>query len=239
MAATAFAENPEEMFQRANQLYKATQYEESAAIYREILSNGLVSAELYYNLGNAEYRKGDFAQAILNYERALRLSPADNDIKENLALAKSKTTDNINERPRFFLSRWASDINHRFSANRWGAICIIFVVLVCVAVSFFFMSKSYRIRKASFFVGILLVFLLAAAIANAIVSNNRLDSHDEAIITTPAVSIKSSPDGSSAEKYILHEGTKIFIKDMVEDWAKIELEDGNTGWISSSDYETI
>lgn len=233
------AEGADGMFHKANELYKAKRYDESAALYRKILSEGLVSAELYYNLGNAEYRNGNIAQSILNYERALRISPADSDIKNNLALARSKTSDNINTTPKFFLSRWLTGINHCFSATCWGVICIVFIVLVCVAVSLFFMSRSYRIRKASFFAGILLICLLAASIANAAISNNRLYSHDEAIVTTPAVSIKSSPDDGSAEKYILHEGTKLFIKDIVGNWAKIELEDGNTGWISDADYETI
>ena len=238
-ATTVFAENADTKFQKANELYKANKYTESASLYQEILASGLASTELYYNLGNAQYRNGNFAQAILNYERALRLSPSDNDVKHNLALAKTKTTDNINATPKFFLSRWLTNINHWFSANCWGAICIILVVLVCTAIGFFFLSKSYRIRKIGFFSGIVLACFLVASIVNAVVSNNWQNSHDEAIITTPAVSIKSSPDDSAAEKYILHEGTKLFIKDLVGDWAKIELEDGNTGWINSADYEVI
>lgn len=56
------------------------------------------------------------------------------------------------------------------------------------------------------------------------------DSH-KAIISTPQVSGKSSPDTSGTDLFVLHEGTKVSVEDEVGEWYEIRLSDGNKGWI--------
>lgn len=74
---------------RANEMYKQGQYSDAAALYEEILKNG-VSPELYYNLGNSYYKADETGLAILNYERALRLDPGLNDASYNLISLNKK-----------------------------------------------------------------------------------------------------------------------------------------------------
>ncbi|MBO7541848.1 MAG: tetratricopeptide repeat protein [Bacteroidales bacterium] len=239
LSANLFAGTNEELFNQANELYKSGNYPQSIELYNQILDAGYESATLYYNLGNAEFRNGSLGRAILNYERAYRLAPNDNDIFNNLEFARSKTTDNINEMPSFFLSEWASGLVGLFSLNGWAVACIVLMLIVCAVWAFFFIAKSYGAKKTSFFAGLALTAVLVAAFISLCASNSRANSHNEAIIMLPAVSVKTSPDADAADKFLLHEGTKVEVEDAINEWTKIKLSDGNTGWTENSNLETI
>lgn len=239
ISANLFAATNEELFNQANSLYKSGNYPQSIELYNQILDVGYESATLYYNLGNAEFRNGSLGRAILNYERAYRLSPNDNDIVNNLEFARSKTTDNINEMPSFFLSEWANSIVGLFSVNGWAVTCIILMLIVCGVWAFFFIAKTYSAKKTSFFAALTLTVVLSVAFISLCASNNRANNHNEAIIMLPAVSVKTSPDNDAADKFLLHEGTKVEVEDAINEWTKIKLADGNTGWTETSNIETI
>ena len=240
MMTAGFANgNPEKLFSQANDLYKNGNFEQSLAVYNQLLSSGYESAALYYNAGNAEFRNGNLGRAILNYERALRLSPSDNDIRNNLEFARSKTTDNINEIPTFFLHDWAMRVINLLSANGWAIACIILMFLACAVWALFFIAKTYGTKKTAFFSALAITLVFIVAIINLCVSNSMADSHDQAIVLSPAVSVKTSPEIDSADKFLLHEGTKVEIDDVINEWSKIRLADGNTGWIENSYIETI
>ncbi len=89
--------------QKANELYKNNQYQLAIDEYNKIISQGYEGASLYYNLGNAHYRLGNVGFAILYYEKALKLSPSDEDAKHNLAIAKLNIKDKVDELPQFFI----------------------------------------------------------------------------------------------------------------------------------------
>lgn len=239
LSANLFAENADDIFNQANDQYKSGNYAQSIELYNQLLGSGYESAALYYNLGNAEFRNGNLGRSILNYERALRLSPADNDIRNNLEFARSKTTDNINEIPSFFLYDWTMAVINTLSPNGWAIACIVLMFLACAIWAFFFIAKSYSTKKTSFFTGLALTVILVVAIVNLCVSNGMANRHDQAIVLGAAVSVKTSPDFDSADKFLLHEGTKVEVEDSINEWTKVKIADGNTGWIETSLIETI
>jgi len=102
----AEAQTPEEMFQQANDQYREGRYNQAADQYESLLGRGIVSAPLFFNLGNSYYRMGRHAEAILAYERALRLEPGDEDAVFNLKLARMRTIDRIEPVPELFLISW-------------------------------------------------------------------------------------------------------------------------------------
>jgi len=79
---------PAEEFAQANKYYERKDYDSAIQSYSAVLKQGKESASLYYNLGNAYFKKGDLGHAILYYMRAKRLDPSDEDIAQNLAFAK-------------------------------------------------------------------------------------------------------------------------------------------------------
>ncbi len=238
-APTALAQTPQQLMQKGNEAYSHGNYEAAADAYEVILATGLQSAELYYNLGNAYYRQEELGQAILNYERALRLNPHFRDARENLDLCYSKTEDGIESLPQIFLVQWAQAIVNWFSPTGWLVAIIILFALLGALVVIFFVSSDYGWRKRSLFLGILVSLLLMLSVGCTIASYVRYNRHDKAIITSPMIVLKGSPEAHSIDKMILHEGTPVNIDETLGDWYKIHIADGTTGWVESSDITII
>ena len=85
--------------------YAKGDYQQAAACYTELLKAG-ESAELYYNLGNCEYRLGNITQSIIAYERALRLNPGDSDVRYNLQFLRGKTIAKVVPVDEMFFVTW-------------------------------------------------------------------------------------------------------------------------------------
>ncbi|MBI5266282.1 MAG: tetratricopeptide repeat protein [candidate division Zixibacteria bacterium] len=91
VAGTLIQASPQTDFNRANQLFQEKSYDSALAVYSSIEAQGLESAELYFNMGNAYFKKGDLGHAVLYYLRAKRLNPGDDDIAANLTFARGYT----------------------------------------------------------------------------------------------------------------------------------------------------
>jgi len=229
----------DEDIKRAETAYSSEQYNTAIEIYESMLKNYGASAEIYYNLGNAYYKGGKIAHAILNYERALLLKPGDGDIRFNLELVRQLTYDKIEPLQEFFLKKWARSVQNLIGVDKWATVGIIgFVLFICCLVLFFF-SKWMYLKKLGFYLGILLFLLVITANLFAYNQKYDLENRRAAIVFTPTVTAKSSPDNSGTELFLLHEGTKVFIRSTVGDWNEVILEDGHIGWVNKKDIVII
>ncbi|MCR4829572.1 MAG: tetratricopeptide repeat protein [Bacteroidales bacterium] len=219
-------------FADGNSCYEAGDYEGALANYRAIVADGQESWELHYNMGNAYYRLDSLGKSILSYERALRLAPTSKEVKENLALAYSKTADRIEVLPTLFLVEWFRAVVGLFTPRGWRIACVVMMVLVCAALCLFLIAQDYKRRRSLFIISALLGFLLLLTILNATFSAHYASHSNEAIVTDAMVVVKGSPDGKSVDKFVLHEGTKVKVTDQQDQWWQIELSDGKSGWIS-------
>ena len=228
----------EEEIKKAETAYAEEQYNTAIEIYESLLKNYGASADLYYNLGNSYYKTGKIAQAILNYERALLIKPGDSDIRFNLELVRLQT-DRIEPLQEFFLKKWIQTVQNLIGVDSWATIGISsFVLFICCLVLFFF-SKWMYLKKAGFYFGILLFVTVILANIFAFNQKNELENRSGAIVFTPTVTVKSSPDNSGTDLFQLHEGTKVFIRNSLGDWNEIVLEDGNIGWVNKKDIVVI
>ncbi|MDH6303823.1 tetratricopeptide (TPR) repeat protein [Parabacteroides sp. PF5-5] len=227
------------MIKEAETAYAQENYAKAIELYEEILKDNGASAEIYYNLGNAYYKDGGVASAILNYERALLLDPGDADIRFNLQMARMRTVDKIEPLGEFFLVRWYDNIQNMGSANSWAILGIVSFLLFIFSLLLFFFSRWIRMKKVGFYLGI--VCLLVVIFANIFAKNQKSEivNRTSAIVFSPTVTVKSSPDASGTDLFILHEGTKVFVKSSLGAWNEIELEDGNVGWMPGKDIEII
>jgi len=222
----------------AETAYAEEQYNTAVEIYETLLKNYGASAEVYYNLGNAYYKTGKIAQAILNYERALLIRPGDSDIRFNLELIRQQT-DRIDPLQEFFMKKWVRTVQNLIGVDSWATIGIgSFVLFICCLVLYFF-SKWMYLKKAGFYLGILLFFTVILANVFAFNQKSELENRRGAIVFTPTVTAKSSPDNSGTDLFQLHEGTKVFIRNSLGDWHEIVLEDGNIGWVNKKDIVVI
>lgn len=236
---TAMAQSPRELMSQGNVAFQKSDFVTAAKCYGKILEAGYANADLYYNLGNAYYRQDEFGQAILNYERALRLKPNFRDAQENLDLANSKIEDEIKALPELFIVTWARNITTWFSHTGWRIVILCLLALLGAAVAIFVLSRDYLWRKGALIGGIAVTGLLLIAIACSIATGVRQNSHNKAIVTSPLVVVKSSPESNSVDKLILHEGTKVDVEETLGDWHKIHIADGNTGWLTDADITVI
>jgi tetratricopeptide (TPR) repeat protein len=218
----------------ANQLYGKGSYEKAITNYEGILNSGLESATLYYNLGNAYYKQGKLSYAILNYERALLLSPQNKDIRYNLEMANSQIIDKLQNVDRFFLTSWYNNFKSTTKSDTWAILSIIAFTLTILALIIYLFSNVRLTRQISFYLSILLFVISMVSLNFSAKQKKLLTNRDNAIIFDPSVSIKSSPSPSGKDLFILHEGTKVTILETLGEWQRIEISDGNDGWIPSS-----
>ena len=229
----------ESTLKEAEEAYAKEDYTQAIELYESVLKSYGESAMVYYNLGNAYYKAGKVAPAILNYERALLLNPGDSDTRFNLQVARQKTVDKIEPIGEFFLTRWIGTVEDVYSADGWAKWGVASFVLFIGCLVFFFFSKWIRLKKIGFFAGI--CFLLISLVANLFADSqqDKLLHRADAIVFASTVTVKSSPDASGTDLFILHEGTKVTIKSTLGEWSEIQLEDGNVGWMPSKEIQQI
>ncbi len=219
------------LLEQGNKAYTAGKFEDAVKIYQKLVNAGYSSGELYYNLGNAYYRTGDYKSAILNYERAKLLMPDDENILTNLEYSQRFVQDKIETVPKFFLVDWANSFIDMFTEKIWATISIFCFILFLAGVIAFLFTKILTLRKLSFYVGILAIFISILAFYSAGKQKQRITQHNTAIVFSPAVTVKSAPNENGTDLFIIHEGLKVTITSRSNGWKEIKLSDGKVGWL--------
>lgn len=224
---------------KGDSLYRTGDYEGAIESYEKIIADGYTSADLHYNLGNSYYRTEQLGLAILNYERALRLEPGMSDARQNLQLANSKTVDRITDLPRFFVVDWYNALITRVTPHTWRILFLLFLALTGVSLVTLFLTHRITFKKIFLLTLLLFALLSLFSLFFLFKSTHYYNSHREAIVIEPSVTVKSSPETESVDKLILHEGTKVTITETLAGWDKITLADGTTGWCQEENLERI
>lgn len=222
------------------QAYTDGKFSDASAAWTSIEESGQKSAKLYYNLGNAWFKQGNYPKAILNYERALRLDPSYSDARYNLEFTSNFVQDKIEPVPEFILKSVARKVCYVMGSNAWAVIFLVLLAAALMMGLLFLLGSSVGKRRAGFYCGIVLLLLSAGALSFSIWQKSDSVKTDTAIVMSPVSSVKSSPSsGSSKDLFVIHEGTKVTILDEVGTWRNISLADGRQGWIPASDIEII
>ena len=235
MTLTSHAVTKEE----ADSAYVRGEYQQAVKDYEALLKEG-ASADLYYNLGNAYYRMENITRAVLNYERALLLSPGDRDIRFNLQLAQSKTIDKIVPESEMFFVTWYRTLVNLMSVDGWARTALISLALAVALMLVYLFSGRIWLRKAGFFGGLLLMVVFVVGNIFAWQQKKELVFRKGAVVIAPSVTVKSTPAANGSDLFILHEGTKVTITDgSMQGWKEIRIADGKEGWIESKKIEII
>jgi tetratricopeptide (TPR) repeat protein len=229
-----------EVFTNANRLYNEGKYQEAIQSYESILNNGVHSSELYFNLANAYYKSNQIAPSIYYYEKAKQLSPYDKDINNNLSFAKNMTIDVIDNIPETGFSRMLKSITNTFNFDTWAVFSVVFVFLFVLLFLAYYFSHS-TIKKRLFFISSFIVLSFAILTLFLAFQKEAYNKNDNpAIVFAQESNVKNEPNLRSETAFVLHEGTKVQILEMYnENWTKIKIANGKTGWISNDDIKSL
>ncbi len=223
----------------ADSAYVHEHYQQAIAGYESLLKGG-VSADLYYNLGNAYYRTDNITKAILNYERALLLSPGDADTRFNLQMARSKTIDKITPESEMFFVTWYHSLVNLMSVDAWARTALIALAIAIILALAYLFSGRIWLRKVGLFGAFFLLVVFVLSNLFAFQQKQKLTHRTGAIIMTNAATVKSTPSKNGTDLFILHEGTRVTITDgSMSGWKEIRVADGKQGWIDARQLEII
>lgn len=229
-----------------NKAYDQKQYKKAVEMYEQALNDG-ESSQLRYNLGNAYYRLNDKANAILNYERALKLDPGNSDARYNLRFVRSKAKLSQNNGSNYFWGKITNWIG-RLSSNTWAVMAIIFFLLTLAGIACYRIAGSVAMQKIGFFGAIVTALLTLAAIASSIYMYNICSDSNFAIVMTNKAAVNKTPrEGENEEAFNLPEGSKVEVIDSIGNnkndnsgkWYKIKTSNEKTGWIKPADIQII
>ncbi len=226
-------------FEKGNALYKNGSYQEAIIAYEGILNGKKQSAELYFNLGNCYYKLNKVAPSIYNYEKALLLSPDDTEIQNNLKFAQKLQIDEVKDVPNVGFSKLIRDFTSAFHYNTWAWISVGFASLFLVFFIGYYFSQT-TVSKRIFFIGLFFIFFLVLlSVGSAFFEKNQNQNDRPAIVFAEVVSVKSEPKETASDAFILHEGTKVYVKETLDNWLKIQLADGTDGWIEKGNVKEL
>lgn len=233
------AQNPDSLFNKANDYYQKGDFEAAISTYLKIDSMGYHSADLYYNTGNAYFRSNKLGKARLWYERAALLKPNNDDIQNNLAYTESLLTDRFDEVPHIFFVRWYNNIVSDLSPGSWTIISLILFAFATAGFLVYIFTRQVRYRRTGFYTGLVIFLLSMVALMFAVRRDNQIRRPGTAIIMSSSQTVKSAPRESGKDLFVLHEGTRVHVDNALEGWDEITISDGRKGWIPSNSLEDI
>lgn len=239
ITSTLNAQNVDSLFVKANELYKTAQYTKAIEVYKAIENTNQISSDLYYNLGNSYYKLNKVGPAIFYYEKALFLNPDNEDVKNNLVFAKRLALDNIEPLPKTVFQKLNKNYLQALTYNEWAIVVVVFSFLVGILFLLYYFSYSSG-RKRLFFITSMISFLFL--MISLVITYNQFSYNKntkEAIVFAEESEVRNAPTYNSEEVFVLHEGTKVFVLDAVDDWKKIRLVDGKQGWIIASEIQEL
>lgn len=216
-------------FEQANRLYDQGKFEEAKKWYDSVVAGGHYSAALFYNLGNAEFRLDHKGEAILNYERALALEPAQPEARANLAYARDQTGAKI------FPRNWRDRILADLSPTTYARVAAVagWIALIALAA---ILLKAQPDNQAPW----LMLVCCTVVFAYAIFAVRHLDRDRAlAIVTEKSAEARFAPADNSTLAATLPTGSRVRILEQSGEWTYCELPDKDRAWISAAAIQRI
>lgn len=233
-------ESTQKVFDLANEMYKKGEYENAIQKYEFIeKSQKLESAELYFNIGNSYYKLNKIAPSIYYYEKALLLKPNDNAIKTNLAFAQKRTIDNIKVIDELGFTKFVKKVTSIFSINTWTWLSVLFSILTLLSFALFLYKTESNTKRFSFVGIFVFLFLVIISFLSANFLTNFKIKNRPAIVFEDTVEVKAEPKEDADNAFTLHEGTKVYVKETLDNYKRIHLTDKTEGWVLSSAIREI
>lgn len=229
----------EERFEKATAAYNEGDFLKAISYYEDILAGKQHSAALYFNLGNAHYKLGHIAPSIYYYEKALLLDPDDPEIRNNLGFAQNMTLDAIQPLPKTDLQRLYDRLVYFFDLDIWAYVGVLFMFLFVTGYILFASWRRPNQKRVALIGAVTALFLSLGSTSLAYLQYAAYQSDQPAIVFDEEVVARSEPNRQAQEAFRLHEGTKVQLLDSLDTWQKVELADGQTGWMPRNSLKPL
>ena len=231
--------NMQPVFQEGNNAYNEGDYNKAMHLYEQVLKMGQHSSILYYNLGNAHYRLNNVAESIFYYEKAKQLDPDNEDLIINSAFAQNMTIDAIEPLPISQLTHIKDFFLNLLSIKGWAYTSVLFAwLLVIFFAAYLWLNRSFW-KRLFFTTSILSLLFLFASYSIASVKDYKNKTTKYAIQFSEQLNIRSEPNDRSEILFVLHKGTKVQVTDSLQEWKKINIANGATGWIKNASLKNL
>ena len=224
---------------RADSAYQQEIYTDAIALYEQVVANGNEGATLFYNLGNAYYKIGENAKALLWYERALKLDPSDEDIQHNIAFVNRKIIDKIDAVPETLFAQWWQKVTNLMNERQWAVLSIIGSFLLFLSIGAYLFARSGGVRTTGFVTFWIAIIVIVFSVIFSAKQKEKATQHTEAIVMDLVVDAKNAPNAAGKNLFVIHEGLKVQITNEMNGWVEIRLPNGEKGWIAQNSIEKI
>tara|TARA_B100000575_G_scaffold164156_1_gene131163 strand:- start:11854 stop:12606 length:753 start_codon:yes stop_codon:yes gene_type:complete len=230
----AFSINVDSVFVSANNFYEITDFRKAISEYKKIIDSEISNSVLYYNIGNSHFKLNELGYARLYYEKAKLLTPNDVDLIYNLEVLENRLIDDIPKLSSFFLIDFFKKISQALTSSTWSLLTLIFTYLSVILICIIMLHKSKKYR--AFALNLFLLSFPILIISIVFLLSNTIKTKEYGILITTNSYIKTAPSSNSENAFIINEGAKFELIDNVDKWSRIQLEDGNNGWIQNDKF---
>lgn len=242
LSFVAIADNQDfyqQKIEEGNLAYDQGAYDSAVTLYSQVVNANYQSDQLFYNLGNAYFKSNQLAPAIYYYEKALKINPADPDVAFNLKMANAQIVDKLEIVPEPFFKSLMTSIRTVLSPNQWGYITIIAFILCLALLSGFLLTSIVTVKRLTFYGAAISFICFALCFVFGSISKNAVTSTENGIVFISTLNVKAEPKMSSADLFVIHEGTKVKVLEQGADWLRVALPDGNEGWAQAENVKTF
>lgn len=228
----AYAQEPKEVLQQARAAYDRGDFATAVTQYQSLIAQGLDSAEIFYNLGNAEFKVGHLGLAIASYRRALKRAPQDEDVRYNLNYARTFIRQPVEKVSP--LSRLAGNIITLFSGQTLAmtAMIVFWIAAILAGVVLVTRGRIVSLRWLLAFMGVLFICLAAWASLRIVMDRN----YQWGVIVANHSEARNGPNQEFQVGFIIPEGREVRVLGHEGDWVAVGLpSEGFKGWIRSSE----
>ena len=235
-SAEDVSNDPGHLLYKGNALYEKRDYDKTIEEYKKISDEGVESGALYYNMGNAYFKMGKIGYAILFYKKAVKLMPADSDLKSNLSYAQSLTEDSGLQPQEMNKFTWLVRIPFKeFTINAVAKIMIALYLFVVAMIIGGIINPVFKRRATFVFYPVFILFLLALAGFSARYYDEELLTRG--IVTAKTAECKYEPIDKSTTYFTLKEGQEVLVLKSRNGWSRIRRLDGKLAWVKSDAIE--
>ena len=226
-------------FKNANKAYADENYDVAIAGYNQILKSSKHSAEVYFNLGNAHYKKNQVGPAIYNYEKALQLDPKNEDVLNNLRFANQMKIDSIESLPENSFGNSIDNIAASMSIDEWAYTSIVLVLINILLIILYIYAGTSGKKRLFFILSFVGIVFSIMVIIMSFYAKDYLNNERYAIVYVDEFKSRSEPKQNSDVSFTVHEGTKVEILQEFDDWYEVVLANGSKAWMPKDTLQEL